>query len=708
MRSHRFRVSSLIIAASLIFGFARSASAAGLLVADNGFGGQLQIKEQSVHVTVNNGVAVTTVTQVFQNMEDRQVEALYTFPVPRGASVSNFSMWINGKEMIGEVLEKKHAREIYESYKQTKRDPGLLEQTDYRTFEMRVFPIAPRAEQKVQIAYYQELDFDHDWATYVYPLATSTRTGRAAESAAGKFAINIDIKSEIPITAVESPSHGKDFAVAKQNDSYYQASLEARGGSLNKDVVMAFHVARPRTGIDVIASKPGKEDGYFALTLTAGEELPQINKAMDYVFVLDISGSMNDDGKLDLSQKSLGTFIAGLSPEDRFEVMTFNVQPTTCFGKLMPADEPSRTKANEFLSTQQARGGTVLNPAVSTAYKYADKDRPLVVIILSDGMTEQSERTQLIKLIGQRPAGARVFCIGVGNDVNRGLLEQLANDSGGLAAFLSREDNLQRQAAAFRRKLLRPIATDLKIDVEGGSVVQIYDVEPKQLPNLYHGAPIRLYGRYKGDGPVVVKLHGNVLGKELTQSLPIDLPRQDESNPEIERMWAWHRVDRLQKEADANGSRTSVIDEIVRLGEGYSIATEYTSFIVLENDAEFQRWKIDRKNALRIERDRKAQTQLAARLEKMREKATAALGPADAKAIAADAVKDLAAPAKNMSQPNAASPNNTPTRSSPRSRDINLPGGGGGGAIDPISGAMLIGLSVLAFRATRGRKGARS
>jgi Ca-activated chloride channel family protein len=255
--------------------------------------------------------------------------------------------------------------------------------------------------------------------------------------------------------------------------------------------------------------------------------------------------------------------------------------------------------------------------------------------------------------------------------------------------------------------LLRPIATDLKIDLEGGAV-QVYDVEPKQLPNLYHGAPVRMYGRYKGEGPVVVKLHGNVMGKELTQSLPIDLPKQDESNPEIERMWAWHRVDRLQKEADAGGSRTSVIDEIVRLGEGYSIATEYTSFIVLENDAEFQRWQIDRKNALRIERDRAAQTKLAAQLEKMREKATASLGPADAKAIAADAVKELAAPAQNMSQPSAVSPTNTPSRSSPRSRDITLPGGGGGGAIDPISGVMLIGLSIAGIRAARGRNGARS
>src|SRR5205085_987264 len=105
-----------------------------------------------------NGIAVTEVTQVFQNLEDRQVEALYTFPVPRGASVANFSMWIGGKEMTGEVVEKKRAREIYNNYKRVNRDPALLEQTDYRTFEMRIFPIPARAEQRVQVTYYQELE----------------------------------------------------------------------------------------------------------------------------------------------------------------------------------------------------------------------------------------------------------------------------------------------------------------------------------------------------------------------------------------------------------------------------------------------------------------------------------------------------------------------------------------------------------------------
>src|SRR5215831_1225048 len=98
-----------------------TASAAGLLIADGGFGGVLEIKEHDVQVTINNGVAVTKVTQVFHNTEKRQVEALYTFPVPNGASVANFSMWINGKEMVGEVLEKQRAREIYNSYKEIRR-----------------------------------------------------------------------------------------------------------------------------------------------------------------------------------------------------------------------------------------------------------------------------------------------------------------------------------------------------------------------------------------------------------------------------------------------------------------------------------------------------------------------------------------------------------------------------------------------------------
>ncbi len=602
---------------------ARPAGAAGLLIADGGFGGQLEIKEHDVKVTINNGIAVTTVTQVFHNTEKRQVEALYTFPMPKHASVSNFSMWINGKEMVGEVVEKERARQIYNSYKQRRKDPGLLEQVDYKRFEMRIFPIAANADQRVQITYYQELDADHDEVTYVYPLATVTR-GNLDSRTSGRFAFQLEVKSAIPITAMGTPSHGRDMVIVDHSDSYKMASLEQKSGSLARDIVLHYDLSRPHSGIDLITSKIPGDDGFFYLTITAGKELAAHDMGMDYVFLLDISGSMANSNKLPISRQSLGAFINELDAKDRFEVMTFNIQPNTVFNQLRDASPQAKSEATAFLDSQAARGGTILAPALTTAYKYGDPDRPLNVVILSDGMTEQNERATLMNLIAQRPSHARVFCIGIGNEINRPLLEQMAEDSGGLAAFISGGDDFKRQAKAFRRKLMRPAAGNLNLRFDG---IEVYDVVPDKLPNLYFGSPVRVYGRYKSAGDAHITLTGEVQGREMKQTAVLPFPKKDESNPEIERMWAQKQIDQLLKSADRQDNRPAVVDEVVRLGESYSIVTEYTSFLVLENDAEYQRWKIERRNQNRLQRDRAAQAQRQQSLDALREKAMQEIGP---------------------------------------------------------------------------------
>ena len=640
---------------------------AGLLVADGGFGGALEIVDHEVNVTINNGVAVTKVTQIFRNLEDRQVEALYTFPVPKGASVANFSMWIDGKEMVGEVLEKQRAREIYNSYKQVRRDPGLLEQVDYRTFEMRIFPIGPKAEQRVEITYYQELDSDHDTLRYVYPLATTTRKDIQGD-VTGKFAIQLHVKSLVPITAINSPSHGDMFVFARHTDDYSQASWENRGGRLDKDIVLGVQLSRPKTGLDLITSREKGDDGFFMMSLTAGEDLAALDETMDYIFVLDISGSMGNDGKLMLSRESIMAFVDELQAGDRFDVLTFNIQPTTLFGSLRDASGNANTEARQFLDRQSARGGTVLNTAMQSAYRYADPDRMLNVVIMSDGMTEQSERAALLNLIRQRPSNCRVFCIGVGNDVNRPLLEQMAEDSGGLAAFLSHGDNHQQAAKAFRRKLMRPAAQNLTLSISG---INTYDVEPRTIPNLYHGMPIRIYGRYRGDGPATVTLKGDVRGKAFVSSDTMTFPARDDSSPEIERMWALKRVDQLQKQADRSDRRADVVPEIIRLGETYSIVTEFTSFLVLENDAEYQRWQIERKNERRTARDREAQRQRDERLAALRNLAVANVGP---DAAGSNKPMELAsvAPVNQSATPPAQPARTAPTQSRDQGRSVDL------------------------------------
>ncbi|MCG8583455.1 MAG: VIT and VWA domain-containing protein, partial [Pirellulales bacterium] len=578
-----------------------------------------------------------------------------------------------------------------------RRDPGLLEQVDYKQFEMRIFPIPAGAQQRVQVTYYQELDVDHDWASYVYPLATVTRPG-IDQKTQSKFSVTVDVKSEVPITKLESPSHGDEVVMADYDAHYRRASLEVDGGDLSRDVVLNFELKRPRTGFDVVTSKQKGDDGYFQLSLTAGEELGKADQGMDYVFILDISGSMANDSKLAVSRNSTAAFVEQLGPEDRFEVITFNVSPNPLFRELRSSSDATQEQAAEFLASQRARGGTVLRPALTTAYKYRTADRPLNVVVLSDGMTEQREQRELVSLISQRPSNCRVFCIGIGNEVNRPLLSQLAEDAGGLAAFVSQGDDFERQAKGFRRKLLHPVATNLKLSFEGRDV---YDVEPKTLPDLFHGAPLRVYGRYRAAGPCSVRIEGEVMGAPFEQSVTVDLPNVDDRNPEIERMWAWHRVERLLRD-NRRANSGATIDEVVKLCEEYSIVSQYASFIVLENDAEYRRWKINRRNASRVERDRRARAEVERELERLREKSLAELAPKSTES------PQVVTASRSSSSSNSARP--TSSRSRNRNLDfgpLRSPGGGGGGAggaLDPVSASIALTLAGAGALAARRRR----
>ena len=235
-------------------------------------------------------------------------------------------------------------------------------------------------------------------------------------------------------------------------------------------------------------------------------------------------------------------------------------------------------------------------------------------------MAEPGERDALMALIKARPSNATVFAIGVGNEVNRPLLTQLTEEAGGLAAFISHGDDFERQASAFRRKLLRPAATNVQIDFKG---MDVYDVVPAKIPNLFHGAPVHVFGRYRHAKDPQVRVTGDILGRSAANLFSLDLG--DGKNPEVERMWAFRRIESLMR-SDLN-REAATKNEIVALAEAYSIVTPYTSYIVLENDDEYRRWRIDRRNLQRMRGDRKAQAELEERFERMRNESLADWGP---------------------------------------------------------------------------------
>ena len=184
-------------------------------------------------------------------------------------------------------------------------------------------------------------------------MATVSRRG-VDQRTTGKLAVTLRVLSEIPISSVDSPSHGQDFVIASHAEHYYEASYETNGGSLARDFVLSYETKRPKTGVDLITSKPPGEDGFFMMTITAGDELEAMDQATDYVFVVDISGSMAHDGKLAASRNTIQSFIQALSPVDRFELLAFNVNPTALFRGLRNADEAAQQRAREWVLLDQS------------------------------------------------------------------------------------------------------------------------------------------------------------------------------------------------------------------------------------------------------------------------------------------------------------------------------------------------------------------
>jgi len=578
------------------------AEASGLLIPTGG-NRSLAIQSQKVHVTINNGVAVTTVTQVFKNDSAQPLEALYVFPVPREASVSNFSMWIGGKEVVGEVLERGRAQQIYRQVTRVERkDPGLLEQVDSKTFEMRVFPVPARGTQQIQITYYQPVDYDTGFGTYVYPL--EMKAG-AVTDLDGEFSVLVDVKSDIPIKQLHSPSHGDALVTAELKSGHYRASVENVKGKLDRDFVLVYELERERMGINLLTSREKGDDGYFMLLVTPGPQFDEPKRQVNATFVLDVSGSMQQAGKLDVARRAVAEAIGLLKETDTFNIVAFNIAPRNFAEEPVAAAVENRRRAIEFLKGLDAKGGTDIVPALERAFTMQVPEARNAVVLLSDGQaTDIDDHSGFMTALRRRTSDVRIFSFGIGNDVNRPLLDRIAVETGGIADYLSGQDEINRKVRLMAAKLASPAAENLAVRFDG---VEVFDVSPARLPNLYRGQQLVLFGRYHKSGEAKLTMTGQFLGQPTTLTATLDFPAKDADNPQIQRMWAWRMVDEKLQQIREHGESAGPISDVVALGTKYSIVTPYTAFLVLENEAAYQRFQIDRLNAQRTTNERAAQ-----------------------------------------------------------------------------------------------------
>ena len=632
----RFCQGLVLLTASLSAGLT---AAAGLLTPSDGSLPALEIRDHQVDVVIEDGYAITRIDQVFHNPHARDLEAQYSFPVPAHGTVVELTVWIDGRPVSGEVLEKEQARQIYREEKAAGRDAGITEKDEYKTFETRVSPVRAGEDTRLRLVYIQPAEVDTGIGRYVYPLEeggvdeAKLSFWTANEAVTGTFSFDLRLRSAYPVEAVRLPDqpqaviqpqadgewsvhlgHTASAAASLSTDERTGAVQPATGVNavayrLDKDLVVYWrHQAGLPGSVDLVAHKPeGSHRGTFMMVVTPGDDLKPIQEGKDWVFVVDVSGSMQ--GKYATLVDGVQRALQKMRAEDRFRIVLFNTGSRELTSGFISATPEMVSHYSQALLAVSPKSGTNLYAGLEQGLKSLDADRTSALVLVTDGEANVGETRQrsFIELVNRKDV--RLFTFVLGNSANRPLLEALAKASNGFAVNISNSDDIVGQLLAATSKVTHEALHGVNIRIDG---VKTADLTPGQPGSLYRGQQLVVFGHYWGDGMADVQLTGRISGEDKRYQTRFAFPAVASENPEIERLWAYARVEEAQQEINDFGEDADLKQAIVDLGVEYGLVTDYTAMVVVRDEV-FDAHGIKRSNQARLATEAAARQQRAQR-----------------------------------------------------------------------------------------------
>jgi Ca-activated chloride channel family protein len=571
--------------------------------------GPCPLKHTDVRAEVSGFVSRVTVTQEFGNPFDEKIEAVYTFPLPEGAAVDGMTMRVGGRTVRGMIMRREEAGEVYRAARAAGQVASLLDQERPNVFTQSVANVMPGERVTVTLGYVETLKYEAGTYEFVFPMVVGPRyvpgaaTGRktppgrqpntdrvpdasrisppAAEAgtrAGHDISVEVSLDAGVPVEGLKSPSHEID--VDRTSPTGARVRLKDLAVIPNKDFVLRYDVAGAKIQDALLAHRDSR-GGYFTLILqpprrvTVEDVTPK-----ELVFVLDTSGSMSGF-PIEKAKEAMQLALDNLYPQDTFNLITFAGDTHILFEEPVPATQENLLKARQFLQTRAGGGGTEMMTAIKAALDPSDAQGHVrIVCFMTDGYVGND--FEIISEVQKHP-NARVFSFGIGGSVNRFLLDRMAEHGRGEVEYVSLGEDGSAAARRFHERVRNPLLTDISIDWGG---LQVTDVYPKRIPDLFGSGPVVLSGRYTAGGSGRIRLRGTMSGQVFERELAVELPESRDENEVLATLWARRRVEDLMSQdyagAQSGLMRADLREEVTGLGLEYSLLTQFTSFVAVE------------------------------------------------------------------------------------------------------------------------------
>ncbi len=578
-------------------GTAYAESIGSLIAKVDGRALPLTVGYHKVTVDIRDQIARTVIEESFVNHTNGQLEGVFYFPLPDDASISGFGMWIGEELVEADVVEKQRAREIYETILREKRDPGLLEWSGGNIFKASVFPIFPNSEKRIKISYTQVLPARGNSYRYSYALQSELLKLNPLR----ELSIDLKVNSAVPLKTIASPTH---TVRTDKTDHSAHVEFAAQDYTPTRDFEVVVETDGKQSDVVFIPHRRG-DDGYFMLQLTPPatgdwqrEVLPD-GEPLQILILADTSASM-DAGQRRRQEEVVAALLAGLTPRDTINVAGCDVECDWVFEKPLAAEPKNLAAVRSFLERRRSLGWTDLDGAFASAFKQSGTKTHIVYIgdgIVTTGDARPDGFSQP-RETGLPQRKGTCHAVAVGSSFEPAVLKAIASLGSGSLRRVSGEERPPMVATALLREMAQPGLRDLSIEFRGFQAARVYpgraDERPPRIAADSPGSvPTGDGKKSEQAGEVVISATQN--GKPVRFSAKVSFKDDEQGNSFIPRLWARMHLDSLL----AQGASSAIRDEIIALSEEFQIMTPYTSFLVLESDADRARFKVKRRFRMR-------------------------------------------------------------------------------------------------------------
>ena len=542
---------------------------------------EVHVVRTKVAAAIVDGVATTTIDQVFRNDGGRDAEGTWFLPLPIGSVADGFTMTVGGKEIVGEVLDAGQARSVYEAIVRQRRDPGLLEYAGEGMLRARIFPIPANGEVGVTVRLRQVLQPTGGLYEWRWPV----RAAQLGDAGAGPLGLEVRIASRTPIATVVTPHASAE--IRRNGDREAVVSLEGQAMQF-EDLQVLYGLAEQEFGLHLLACRDGNEPGYFTMLLSPPRTLAAMPKPpRRFVqFVVDTSGSMSG-AKIEQAKAALRTFLRSLRPDDVFQVVTFASSVQTFFERPVLADPSNLESALQRVDRLQALGGTNIGDALQQALAVSPPAEdgavllPQIVFVTDGqptvGLTAPQQILDLTKQLDTR--ATRLFALGVGDEIDVRLIDDLVLQHRGARDFVRNKERIEVKVDALCQKLAQPALTDVEVKCAG---IDVFDVHPNRTRDLFCGEMMQVVGRYRDGGKHTVRVTGTQNGVQREFAFEVEFPKASMQHSFVQTLWARQHIAGMLDAIRRNGAKAELIDEVRRLATRYGIVTPYTSQLIVE------------------------------------------------------------------------------------------------------------------------------